>query len=306
MTLSRSAFLAGTAGAALALRGTALAASPTPISIGLVPTSDLLPALIAKDQGFYAKHNLDVTAQILPLPPTIVGALRGESIQFGALTATAFLLANQGGLDFVAVSGAIRESRARPRTSVVARTGSNIKGPADFVGKHVGVPGISSVLDIMFRYYLTENKVDVKSVNIVEAPFSQAPDMLKSGALDAVCTADPFRGLILKSGIGYKVADYWSEIHDNALGLFWACTREWASKNMPTVAAFRAALAEGVAFSVADPEKAHESEVKAFKVPTPIAKYDLTVTPADFTYYAGVLQSLGMLHSPIDAAKDVV
>jgi NitT/TauT family transport system substrate-binding protein len=305
MTLSRSAFIAGTAGAALALRGTALAAS-TPVSIGLVPTSDLLPALIAKDQGFFSKHGLDVTPDILPLPPTIVGALRGGSIQFGALTATAFLLANQGGLDFVAVSGAIRESRKAPRTSVVARTGSTIKGPADFVGKHVGVPGISSVLDIMFRFWLSENKVDVKSVNIVEAPFSQAPDMLKSGALDAVCTADPFRGLILKAGIGYKVADYWSEIHDNALGLFWACTREWAAKNGPAIAAFRSALAEGVAFSISDPEKSHEAEVKAFKVPTPIAKYDLTVTPADFTYYAGVLQTLGMLHSPIDAAKDVV
>jgi NitT/TauT family transport system substrate-binding protein len=305
MTLSRSAFLAGTAGAALALRGTALAA-PTPIAIGLVPTSDLLPALIAKDQGFFAKHGLDVTPQILPLPPTIVGALRGGSIQFGALTATAFLLANQGGLDFVAVCGAIRESRKTPRTSVVAKTGSTIKTPADFVGKHVGVPGISSVLDIMFRYWLTENKVDVKSVNIVEAPFSQAPDMLKSGALDAVCTADPFRGLILKSGLGYVVADYWSEIRDNALGLFWACTREWAAKNGAAVAAFRTSLAEGVAFSISDPEKSHATEVKAFKVPTPIAKYDLTVTPADFTYYAGVLQTLGMLHGPIDAAKDVV
>jgi len=306
MTLSRSAFIASTASAALALRGTAFAAAPTPIAIGLVPTSDLLPAIIAKDQGFYAKHDLDVNVQILPLPPTIVGALHGGSIQFGALTATAFLLANQGGLDLVAVSGAIRESRKTPRTSVVARTGSSIHKPADFVGKRVGVPGISSVLDVMFRYWLTENKVDPKGVNIVEAPFSLAPDMLKSGSLDAVCSADPFRGQILSSGIGYLVSDYWSEIRDDALGLFWAASRDWATKNASAVAAFRSSLAQGVAFSISDPAKSREIEVATFKVPTPIAKFDLSVTPADFTYYAGVLQTLGMLHGPIDAAKDVV
>jgi len=307
MRISRSAFIAGgTASAALLARGTAAFAAPAAVGVGLVATSDLLPAILAKDAGFYAKHNLDVTVQILPLPPTIIGALHGGSIQFGALTATAFLLANQGGLDLVAVSGAIRESRQSPRTSVVARTGSNIKTAADFVGKHVGVPGISSVLDIMFRYYLTQNKVDVKSVNIVEAPFAQAPDMLKSGSLDAVCTADPFRGLILKSGTGYKVADYWSEIHDNTLGLFWAATREWAEKNGPTIAAFRASLAEAVAFSTANPAKAQESEVSTFKVAAPLAKFDLSVSPSDFTYYAGVLETLGMLHGPVDAAKDVL
>jgi len=306
MSLSRSAFIAGTASAAIALRGTARAASATPVAIGLVPTSDLLPAIIAKDQGYYAKHELDVNVEILPLPPTIVGALHGGSIQFGALTATAFLLANQGGLDLVAVCGAIRESRKTPRTSVVARTGSNIHKPADFAGKRVGVPGISSVLDVMFRYWLTENKVDVKSVNIVEAPFSLAPDMLKSGQLDAVCSADPFRGQIINSGIGYLVSHYWSEIRDDALGLFWAASRDWAAKNAPAIAAFRSSLAQGIAFSITDPAKARDIELTTFKVPTPIAKFDLSVTPADFTYYADVLQTLGMLHGPIDAAKDVV
>ncbi|MGB8266789.1 MAG: ABC transporter substrate-binding protein [Candidatus Velthaea sp.] len=306
MTISRSAFIAGTASVALLARGTAALAAPTPITLGLVPTSDLLPAILARDEGFFAKHDLDATIQILPVPPTVVGAIRGGSIQFGALTATAFLLANQGGLDFVAVSGAIRETRKSPRTSVVARTGSNIKTAADFVGKHVGVPGISSVLDVMFRYYLVQNKVDIKSVNIVEAPFATMPDMLKSGSLDAACSADPFRGFIIKSGIGYKVADYWSDIHDNALGLFWVSTREWATKNPAAIAAFRASLADGVAFSISNPDKSREDEVNAFKVATPLTTYDLSLSPADFTYYAGVLQALGMLHSPIDAAKDIV
>jgi NitT/TauT family transport system substrate-binding protein len=306
MTLSRSGFITGTACALTSARALAPASAQQSVAIGLVPTSDLLPAILARDEGFYAKHDLDVNVQILPFPPTVIGALRGGSIQFGALTATAFLLANAGGLDFVAVSGAVRESRKAPRTSVVARTGLNIRVPSDFVGKHVGVPGISSVLDIMFRYYLTENGVDPKSVNIVEASFATAPDMLKSGALDAVCTADPFRALILKDGIGYKVADYWSAIKDDALGLFWATTREWASKNGPTIAAFRSSLAQGIGFAASSPEKARAAGLAAFKVPVSLVKYDLDVTPADFTYYAKVLQRLGMLKGSVDAAKDVV
>jgi NitT/TauT family transport system substrate-binding protein len=305
MTISRSAFLAGTASAALLMRGKAFAADATPVTLGMIPTSDLLPAVLAKDEGFFAKHGIDATIQILPVAPTIIGALRGGSIQFGALTVPAFLLANEGGLDLVAASGASREGRKNPRTSVVARTGSNIHKPEDFVGKHVGVPGISAVLDIMFRYWLTVNKVDVKSVNIVEAPFAQAPDMLKSGSIDALCTADPFRTLIVKQGIGYIVSDYWSDLKDNSLGLFWATTREFATKNPAVLSAFKTSLADGVAFAASDPDKAKADELGTFKIPAPLIKYDLSLAPADFTYFAGVLQTLGMLHGPIDAAKDI-
>jgi NitT/TauT family transport system substrate-binding protein len=306
MTIARSAFLTGSIAATCLLAGgRASAAALEPVAIGLVPTSDLLPAILAKDEGFFTRHGLDVNVQILPFPPTIVGALRGGSIQFGALTATAFLLANAGGLDLVAVSGAVRENRKSPRTSVVARSGSNIKTAADFTGKRVGVPGISSVLDIMFRYYLTKNHVDVKAVSIVEAPFATAPDMLKSGALDAVCTADPFRGLILKSGEGYKVADYWSDIHDNTLGLFWVATRDWAAKHRDEITAFRGSLRDGVAFSLSNPDKARESEQRAFKVASPLTTYDLSLSTADFAYYIGVLKTLGMLEAPLDASRFV-
>jgi NitT/TauT family transport system substrate-binding protein len=307
MTISRSTFLTATASALALARGTALAADPVAMTVGTIPTSDLLPVFVAKDQGFYAKRGLDVTIQILPVAPTIVGAIRGGSIAFGALTGPALVLANQGGLDLVAAVGAVRESRKDPRTSVVARTGSTIKEPADFVGKRVGVPGISSVLDIMFRYWLSQNKVDPKSVNIVEAPFATMPDQLKSGALEAVCTAEPFRSLIINSGAGYRVANYFADVHDNLLGLAWCSTREWAQKNPAPVTAFRASLADSIAFIVANPAAARQTESKWLKLPAPtLAKFDLSLAPADFAYYGQVLQSLGMLHEQVDASKDLL
>jgi ABC-type nitrate/sulfonate/bicarbonate transport system substrate-binding protein len=87
--------------------------------------------------------------------------------------------------------------------------------------------------------------------------------------------------------------------------LFWASTREFASKNPAVLSAFKASLADGVAYAEANPDKAKADALDEFKVPSSIIKYDLSLEPADFTYFAGVLQTLGMLHGPVDAAKDI-
>ena len=240
----------------------------------------------------------------LPVGPTVVGAVRGGSIQFGGLTVPALLLANDGGLDLVAVCGVSRETRKNSRTSVLARTNSQITKASDFAGKRVGVPGISSVLDIMFRYWLLQNKVDLKSVSIVETPFATMPDQLKSGAVDAVCAAEPFKSLIIKTGEGYRVADYVADEHDNVLAVLWGSTREWAAANGPQIAAFRGACADGVAWAGANPAAAHDLEIKYLKLAAPTSpNYDLTVTPADLEYYVGVLKALGMLRNPVDVSK---
>jgi NitT/TauT family transport system substrate-binding protein len=307
MTMPRSTFLTGAAAAASAtFMGPIAAAATTAVTIGATPVSDILPVFIAKDQGYFAKAGLDATVQLLPVGPTVVGAIRGGSIQFGGLTVPALLLANDGGLDLVAVCGASRESRKNPRTSVLARTGSGIKTAADFSGKRVGVPGISSVLDIMFRYWLFENHVDPKSVSIVETPFATMPDQLKSGAVDGVCAAEPFRSLIVKSGAGTLVANYLADTRDGVLAVLWCSTREWANAHGPEIAAFRSSVAQGIAYAKSDPDAARAAEAKYLKLVAPQPpNYDLPVTVADLQFYADVLKTLGMLRNPVDAAADI-
>lgn len=301
MMLSRFAMMAATAAALVAPR---VANAADALLAGSAPSTSVLPIQLAKNQGYFAKHKVDVSLQIIPVAPTIIGAVRGGSIQFGALTVPALLLANDGGLDLVAVAGGVREIRSKPHTSIIARSGSNLHSAADFKGKRVGVPGISSVLDIMFREWLFKHGVEVKSVNIVEAPFATMPDQIKSGALDAVCTSEPFRSLMISNGTGYKVSDYLVELRADSLVIVWCSTREWADAHAPAIAGFRAAMNDAIAYAYANPAAALAVQAQVLKAASPaLADFSTSVTIEDIDYYARVLRDLEMLHAPIDASK---
>ena len=114
-----------------------------------------------------------------------------------------FLQAVDGGLDLVAIAGAsIMDPVSNEAIAVMTRPGVTIKEPKDFIGKKVGAPGIGAFLHVLFRKWLIEKGVDPKSVNFVEVTFPTMSDTLKSGAVDAVLTAEPFITRIKNAGTG--------------------------------------------------------------------------------------------------------
>ena len=213
-------------------------------------------------------------------------------------------MANDGGLDLVTILGGTRARRTNPTISLIARTDSGIKTAADLRGKRVGVPGLSSVLDIVFREWLVQNKVDPKTVTIIEAPFPTMNAQLKGGTLDAVAAVEPFRSLMLKDGVGYKVADYFSAVKDGLSIVLYAATRQWAEANKPTIAALRASIVDAIAFIDQNPDKAREVEVAHLRVAGPtFASYDVGLDTTDLAYYATLTTDLGLLRQPADVAK---
>jgi NitT/TauT family transport system substrate-binding protein len=305
LTFTRTAFIAGTSAALLARARPARAQTTklVPLVLGCTPANDFLPTFVAADEGIFAKHGLDVTIQLIPIAPTLIGALRAGSIQVGSVTPPALILANEGGLDLVAILGGTRARRTNPTISLIARTDSGIKSAADLRGKRVGVPGFSSVLDIVFREWLIENKVEPKSVNIVEAPFPTMSDQLKGGALDAVAAVEPFRSLMLKNGVGYKVVDYFSAVKDGLSIVLYATTRQWADANKPTIAALRASIVDAIAAINQNPDRARDIEVAHLRVAGPtFASYDVGIDPSDLAYYATLTTNLGLLRQPANVA----
>ena len=122
------------------------AQTTTKIVLGYTAVTDFASAFVAAEQGFFKKRNLDVELKFIPLNSTIPAALQSDSLQIGGPTPSVFLQAVDGGLDLVVVAGAGVTSQSITGFGVVARSGSNIKTPQDFVGKKVGVPGLGAFL----------------------------------------------------------------------------------------------------------------------------------------------------------------
>jgi NitT/TauT family transport system substrate-binding protein len=269
--------------------------------------------MVATYDGIFAKHGIDADMTLIGINTNIPPAIASDSIQVGGPTSTVFLQAVDGGLDLVAISGAsVMDPTESNLIAVVQRNGLKMSKPADFVGKKVGVPGIGAFLDVLFRKWLVEGGVDPKKVNFVEVTFPTQSDSLKSGAVDAVATAEPLTSRILGAGNGTVAAHYAAELHRTDPIIEYVTTRAWAEKNPEAVKAFRAAIDEAAKIVNSDHDKAAEA-ISRFtkmkidlvkKTPPSVSKPELK--PEDYAWWIDVMKQQGMLQGDIDKSKLVL
>ena len=276
-------------------------------------TADCASAMVARDEGIFAKHNLDVDLKLIGINTNIPPAIVSDSIQIGGPTEPVFLQAVSGGLDLVAIAGAtIMQPSSNESIAAVARTGVTIKDAKDFVGKKVGAPGIGAYLHVLFRKWLVDKGVDPKEVKFVEVTFPNMSDALKSGAVDAVLTGEPFITRMAKAGTGEVAARYVADLARSEPVISYVSTRAFAEKNPEVVKDFRAAIEEAAAIVNSDREKTSEAVAKFTKLPIELVRVspaNLTqpaLKASDFGWWLETMKQQDMLQAPIDVSKLVV
>ena len=287
--------------------GSPALAAPAKVTIGFPPATDFLAAYVAKDKGFFAKHDIEATMTLIPVVNNIPSAIVSGSVQIGMSTIPTLLQAVDGGLDLKLIAGAARHTKAHPFISLLARTGVKYSKPSDLVGKKVGVPGINSVIDVMLRKWLINNKVPINKVKIIEAPLPQLPNVLKSGNIDYVAIVEPFRTKIVATHTGYIAAEYFAEVNPDVLVSCWIAGGEWADKNPQVVKNFRAAIDEGLAFIRKNPAEARKIEKKYIHYNSPsFPTFNNKARPEDLTFFIKLGEELHLYRNKLDPKKIVV
>jgi len=283
----------------------------TKVNVLYTAVSANIAAYVAKDQGYFDKHGLDLDLTLVNNGSVIVAALTSNSAQIGLPTPTVLLPAVDAGIDLVIINGTDLYPTSTA-SGVVARAGSNIAGPKDLAGKKVGVPGLSGIIDVLTRKWVQTNGLDWRRVSWIEVGFPVMGEALKSGSADAVATVDPFYTRIVDGGLGTRIGDYGSVVPDGTSPVNFVSLRKWATENPNAVKAFRAGMDDGVAF-VKDPaNKAAvlDSLVKYTKLPPQVAATitlpkNLTnkVTPSQISYWIDLSVEQGIIKKKIDPAS---
>jgi len=291
----------------------ATAAQAQKIQVGCTATGDCASAMVAIDEGIFKKLGLDVEMTLIGINSNIPAALMSNSIQIGGPTSSVFLQAADGGLDLVALGGAsVMSPRTNQNVAAVLRTGVTINEPKDFIGKKVGAPGLGAFLHVLFVKWLMEKGVDPKGVNFVEVTFPTMTDILKSGAVDAVLTGEPFITRMTGAGIGTAGPRYAAELNRTDPVIVYAASRDWAEKNAEAVKKFRAGIAEAAKIVNDDPEKAYSSIVKFTKQPMELVRMnrpnqsDSSLKPEQFAWWVDVMKQQKLLQGSPDLAKLVL
>ena len=279
----------------------------TKITVGYGIASDFLAVLTARDESIFAKHGLDVTMTVFTNGSLVPQAMVSGSAQIGFASGPVMMLAEDGGLDLTIISGISRIQKTNPHSALVTRVGVSVSKPSDLVGKRVADPGLNSSLDLVLKKWLIDGGVKLDEVKVVELPFQLMGDNLKSAQIDAAFPVQPMLDRIIAAGDGTKSVDIQSAVNPDFAATFWATTRDWATANPQAISAFRASLADALAFIHDNPDAAKATQLKYFHYADPsLSMASLSVKLADLQFWYDICRQLNLVHKPIDIAALVL
>ena len=150
----------------------------------------------------------------------------------------------------------------------------------------------------MFRKWLKNEGVDAAKVTIIETPFPQMKDLIKSGTIDGALAVEPIRSFIVNEGVGQRAAvEYHTAVAKKSILAFWTASKKWADKNPQAIAGFRKCLTEGIAWIGANPRSRQARSRRNISASTRRCGRTgtSTIKNEDFALYIDVLLEFGVM-----------
>jgi NitT/TauT family transport system substrate-binding protein len=217
-SIFRTALFCGTAlGLSLASAGGAFADKIT-IMVGGVEKHIYLPAKLAEQLGYFKDEGLDVELVSEPAGVDAENELLAGAVQ-GVVGFYDHTIDLQAKGKFV--ESVVQLSRAPGEVEMVAsKKADEIKSPADFKGKSLGVTGLGSSTNFLTQYLAVSHGVPVSEITSVPVGAGNTfIAAIQQGKIDAGMTTEPTISRLLKTGDAKVLVDMRSpELTRQALG----------------------------------------------------------------------------------------
>lgn len=240
------------------------------IVIGYFPNLDHVPAMVARENGYYEKalgENVEIEYRTFPDGGTFMTALKSGDIDAGLVGPGPVMNNYANGADVRIISGA-----SSGGTVVVASEKSNISNLEDIEGKTFITPGIGCTHDVQFETYLQQQGDEkLKSSRIggtlkhVLGNPAQYQGMFETGQVDIAVVPEPWASTLIQNGAKVIVSTdkiaYGNTLPNTVLVASGALIEE----NKEIVKGLVQAHQEAVDFINDNPEKANEIAIQSIK-----------------------------------------
>jgi NitT/TauT family transport system substrate-binding protein len=231
--------LAATA-ASLALPLAGYAADPTTLQMGTMPTDGSAQPFYGLDHNFFKDAGFDVKLTILNNTATLASAVASGSLEIGFGSVVPLAQAHLRGLNFQVIAPATIYNGTTPVNVIMVGKNSTVKTAADLNGQTVAVNGLRDLTQYEMQAWIDKNGGDVKSVKLIETPFSEMAVALESGRVAAGILAEPFWSAALAT---CKVIGNGSApVGNHFMVTGWFGSQEWLAKNAATAKRLQAVM----------------------------------------------------------------
>jgi len=254
------------------------AMEPVALKIAVLPIIDTLPLYVAQQQGFFAKHGVEVELVPVASAPERVQLMAAGQVDGTINETLAVMQFNKAGVQVQAVRYALRPAKGYGHFFILASGQSGITTPDELKNVEIGVSQ-GTIIEYVTERLLQAKGLDADEIKTIPVP--KIPDrmaLLASGELSAGTLPDPLGALAVQSGAVIVMDD---SAHPEYGFSIYSFRKPVIDANPEVVMNFLLAVDEAIALINTDPTQYTNILSDANIVPPPLLEaYKVPPFPA--------------------------
>jgi NitT/TauT family transport system substrate-binding protein len=284
----RTALALLAASPALAVPGMGRAADPTPLQLGTMGADGSAEPFYGTDHNFFKDAGFDVKITVMNNTAQLAAAVAGGALEIGYGSVIPLAQAHLRGIDFKVIAPALVYTAPALTNVIMTGKNSTVKTAADLNGQVVAVNGLRDMTQYEMQAWIDQNGGDVKSVKLVETPFSEMGTALETNRVAAAILAEPFTTAALDQAriIGNASA----AVGKHYMVTGWFASAAWLQTNAPTARRLQATMLKIAHWANANHADTQAIIVKYTKITPDVAAKMLRTTYGETKVDAAIVQ----------------
>ncbi|WP_433517617.1 ABC transporter substrate-binding protein [Nonomuraea sp. CA-143628] len=290
------------------------AATPPPeqstIRVGVVPTVESVPVVVALNKGYFKEEGLTVESRTIVAPPAAFSQIESGALDLAQTDYVTVFLANEVGKKFKIVSSLYQ---AAPGSFAVAvNPKSKIKTVADLKRKRIAVSSLAGIGQLALTALLKRGGLTMNDVRLTVVPDHYIFIAMAKGQVDAALMTEPFITVGREIRHVRIVADVMTQEFANLYTAGMMADDKWVREHPRTLAAFQRALAKAQRLISTDPQSMRDALLKFAKVPPNLAagvafgSYPARLDLTELQRVADLARAYKLVKHPVDVRNTVV
>jgi NitT/TauT family transport system substrate-binding protein len=284
----RTTLSALAAASMLGLPRIARAADPTPLQLGTMGADGSAEPFYGADHNFFKDAGLDVKITVMNNTAQLASAVAGGALEIGYGSVIPLAQAHLHGLEFRVIAPALVYTAPALTNIIMTGKTSNVKTAADLNGQTVAVNGLRDLTQYEMQAWIDQNGGDVKSVKLIEMPFSEMGAALEANRVAAAIFAEPFATAAQSQARYLGNASLAIGKHYMVTG--WFATTAWLAQNTATAKRLQAVMMQIARWANANHADTQQIILKYTKITPEVAAKMVRSSYGDAKADAALLQ----------------
>jgi len=272
----------------LGLPRIARGANPTSLQLGTMGADGSAEPFYGADHNFFKDAGFDVNITVMNNTSQLASAVAGGALEIGYGSVIPLAQAHLRGLEFRVIAPALIYNAPALTNVIMTGKNSTVKTAADLNGQVVAVNGLRDLTQYEMQAWIDQNGGDVKSVKLIETPFSEMGVALETGRVAAAILAEPFTtGALAQARV---IGNASEAVGKHYMVTSWFATTSWLQKNAETAKRMQATMLKIARWANENHAETQAIVVKHTKITPEVAAKMLRSTYGESKADAALLQ----------------